>query len=247
MLIPLNYLIKKYNLDISGISHIGAHIGQEVEIYKENNIDKIYLFEPQKSIFEKLIKNVDTNEVFCFNFGLGPENFKTFINTGESNEGESASILPPKIHLDLYPEITFEKKEEIEIKVYDELKISGVNFICIDTQGYELEVLKGCKYSLKKIDYIYTEVNRDYLYEENALIGELDSFLKSFGFIRVETKWAKNGLLPWGDAFYISTKKLTKINIIFKSFINFINIKSFYFIYLKFLTKLKLSIKKLIS
>ncbi len=44
MLIPLNYLIQKYNLDISGISHIGAHVGQEVEIYKENNIDNIYLF-----------------------------------------------------------------------------------------------------------------------------------------------------------------------------------------------------------
>ena len=159
MLIPLNYLIKKYNLDISGISHIGAHVGQEVKIYKENNIDNIYLFEPQKSIFEKLIKNVNTNEVFCFNFGLGSENFKTFINTGESNDGESASILRPKLHLDLYPEITFEKKEEIEIKVYDELNISGVNFICIDTQGYELEALKGCKNSLKKIDYIYTEVN----------------------------------------------------------------------------------------
>ena len=120
MLIPLNYLIKKYNLDISGISHIGAHVGQEVEIYKENNIDKIYLFEPQKSIFEKLIKNINTNEVFCFNFGLGPENFKTFINTGESNDGESASILRPKLHLDLYPEITFEKKEEIEIKLEED-------------------------------------------------------------------------------------------------------------------------------
>ena len=52
MLIPLNYLIKKYNLDISGISHIGAHVGQEVEIYKENNIDKIYLFEPKNQFLK---------------------------------------------------------------------------------------------------------------------------------------------------------------------------------------------------
>ena len=104
-------------------------------------------------------------------------------------------------------------KEEIEIKVYDELNISGVNFICIDTQGYELEALKGCKNSLKKIDYIYTEVNRDYLYEENPLISDLDLFLKNFGFIRVETKWAKDGLLPWGDAFYVKLKNLTKRDI----------------------------------
>jgi len=247
MLIPLDYLIKKYNLDISGISHFGAHVGQEVEIYKENNINNIYLFEPQKSIFEKLIKKVDTNEVFCFNFGLGPENFKTFINTGESNEGESASILRPKLHLDLYPEITFEKKEEIEIKVYDELNISDVNFICIDTQGYELEALKGCKNSLKKIDYIYTEVNRDYLYEENPLVGEIDLFLKDFGLIRVETKWAKDGLLPWGDAFYIKIKNLSKKDITRLRIKNLINTSMIYFFFLEFFTKFKLSIKKLIS
>ena len=54
MLISLNYLIKKYGLEISGISHFGAHLGQEVDKYIENNIMNINLFEPQKQIYKKL-------------------------------------------------------------------------------------------------------------------------------------------------------------------------------------------------
>ena len=48
---------------------------------------------------------------------------------------------------------------------------------------------------------IYTEVNEDYVYLECALISEIDSYLSTFDFVRVETSWYQN--CKWGDAFYI--------------------------------------------
>ena len=54
---------------------------------------------------------------------------------------------------------------------------------------------------LNKVDYIYTEVNSDYVYEKCAIVGELDEYLLKFGLHRVETKWCEN--YRWGDAFYI--------------------------------------------
>ena len=48
MLIKLSVLNNKYNLDITGVSHFGAHLGQEVPSYQELDINNIYLFEPQK-------------------------------------------------------------------------------------------------------------------------------------------------------------------------------------------------------
>lgn len=84
-------------------------------------------------------------------------------------------------------------------------------------------------------------------YEENPLISDLDLFLKNFGFIRVETKWAKDGLLPWGDAFYVKLKNLTKRDITTFKIKNFINTNMIYFFFLEFFTKFKLFIKKLIS
>ena len=53
---------------------------------------------------------------------------------------------------------------------------------------------------LNRVDYIYTEVNSDYVYKGCALIGELDEYLLRFGLHRVETKWTD---CKWGDAFYI--------------------------------------------
>jgi len=63
-----------------------------------------------------------------------------------------------------------------------------------------LEVLKGGTKTLEHVDYVYCEVNRDEVYENNALVEELDEFLAGYGMKRVETDWAGE---IWGDALYI--------------------------------------------
>jgi hypothetical protein len=62
------------------------------------------------------------------------------------------------------------------------------NFLTIDVQGYELEVLKGSRETLKNINYILTEVNRDELYENCARVEQLDEFLGRFNFQRNDVK-----------------------------------------------------------
>jgi hypothetical protein len=73
----------------------------------------------------------------------------------------------------------------------------------MDVQGFELEVLKGGKQTLDQVDYVYTEVNRDEVYEDNVYIEELDVFLSDFS--RVETEWTGE---TWGDALYIRKRIL---------------------------------------
>ena len=70
----------------------------------------------------------------------------------------------------------------------------------MDVQGYELEVLKGGTKTLEHVDYVYCEVNRDEVYENNAYVEELDEFLSEYNMKRVETDWAGD---IWGDALYI--------------------------------------------
>lgn len=72
------------------------------------------------------------------------------------------------------------------------------NLINMDTEGYELEVLKGATETLKYIDYIYIEVAQIELQKGRAMVWEVDEFLKDFD--RVETQWTDRG---WGDALYI--------------------------------------------
>ena len=54
------------------------------------------------------------------------------------------------------------------------------NFLNLDIQGAELKALKSMGDYLNNVDYIYTEVNSDYVYEDCALITELDDYLSQF-------------------------------------------------------------------
>ena len=69
-----------------------------------------------------------------------------------NNDGLSSSFFKPKHHLVEHPEIKFIDGNKIfEIKLLDDLEIKDIDFLNIDTQGYELEVLKGSVESLKKV------------------------------------------------------------------------------------------------
>ena len=61
----------------------------------------------------------------------------------------------------------------------------------------------GAVKTLEHIDYVYCEVNRDEVYEENAFVEEIDKFLKFYNMDRVETDWIGD---IWGDALYIKRK-----------------------------------------
>ena len=102
-----------------------------------------------------------------------------------------------------HPHIKFEKTNDIDIKKLDSLDNIKVNFLNIDVQGYELEVLKGGIKTLENIDYIYSEVNRNELYENGVLVEDLDEFLYQYNFRRITTSWCGG---TWGDALYIKQK-----------------------------------------
>jgi len=218
----LNVLFKKYKIKITGVSHFGAHKGQELEGYLELKIKAIHLFEPQMKYFREL-KNISKkfDNVFVYKFGLGSSNIITNLYSSSVYEGVSASVLKPLKHKDYFPEVVFDLSDEkIEIIKYDDLNIKDVNFLNIDIQGYELEALKGSVKSLSNVDCIFIEVSRDEFYEHNVKIKELDLFLKENSFIRVETFWINNKV-PQGDALYVKTKFVRPLNRLFWVIKNF--------------------------
>lgn len=203
----LKQLITKYNLDIKGVIHIGAHYGQEHSTYLDLGINKIVYFEPQRSIYDKLVENVKPFQ--CINKALGNSVGNVMMNCETANQGMSSSILTPDLHISQYPHIVFDHREDVIISTLDlevkEHNLIDFNMIAMDVQGYELEVLKGSRNTLWNIEYVYTEVNRASVYRNCVEIDELDEYLREFGFSRVETDWAGN---TWGDAFYFKNKEL---------------------------------------
>ena len=206
MLISFKDLVKKYDLKIRGIIHIGGHHGEELEDYIDEGIQNIILFEPLSDCFDvigykcqDLNANIEGHQV-----ALGSERgiAKMYVS---DNEKQSSSILKPKVHLTHHPHVKFPETEDVEVHLLDDYlpNIKDYNFINMDVQGFELEVLKGGKETLEQVNYVYCEVNRDEVYENNAYVEEIDEFLAGYGMERVETDWAGD---IWGDALYIKTK-----------------------------------------
>lgn len=201
MLLNLENLIKKHNLEIKGVLHIGAHFGEENSVYEKIGIENRIFFEPLESNFEILKKNV-SEKYQIVKKALGNETKKVTMYVETANQGQSSSVLEPHIHLKQYPHITFDDRKEVEMIKLDEFEfdVKKYNFINIDVQGYELEVFKGGKKVLESIDYIMCEINRDEVYKNCTKIDELKNFLSTFGFELVEETW--DGY-TWGDGFFI--------------------------------------------
>lgn len=202
MIFEFSELSKKYNFKVKGVIHIGGHYGEEYELYNSLKVPSLF-FEPLNSNYRVLKNKVghDPN-VLTFQCALGNENKLITMNVETANNGQSSSILKPKKHLEQYPHITFDSTEEVNMFKLDDidLDLTPYNFLNIDVQGYELEVFKGAFESLKSIDYIISEVNRDEVYENCPHINELDEYLSQLNFKRVEINWAGGS---WGDALYV--------------------------------------------
>jgi FkbM family methyltransferase len=198
-------LIEKY-LDVKkGAIHVGAHEGQERDWYKEQGFARVLWFEPNTSLFERLQVNIkDYINQAAFNVGIH-DSLKEGILHISSNNGLSSSLLELGLHGKHRPDITYIKDQVIPLIRMDtfvkqeKIIIEEFNFLNIDVQGTELNVLKSFGKLLNDFDYIEIEVNKSESYIGCALLPEVDAYLKQFGFIRLAQQIFKEG---WGDAFY---------------------------------------------
>lgn len=246
----LDEYLEKYNNEINIVAHVGAHLGQEVNTYLQLDIEKIYLFEPLENVFKELKNNYGKDERIAFyNFALGAKNFSTHFNVSVENDGQSSSILEPNLHLRDKKEITFIKSEyQVDVKRFDSLALKSPQFINIDAQGYELEVLKGFGESLHTSKLICCEVNRDLTYQDNALIQEIDTYLKKFSFVRVNTKWGKYNE-TYGLAAYVKNDLVAEKYIRVIKIVNKLQYVKIYFFLRNFTNykRFKNSFKKIIK
>lgn len=202
----LQYYINKYGLHINGIILIGAHHGAELSMYRRNDIHNLILFEPIRENYNNLLRHIG-NDDRAYNIALGNKRGTIDMYVEKDNMGMSCSILKPKLHLTQYPWIHFKEKETVNIDLLDNYGFDTTthNMICIDVQGYEIEVIKGGMCTFSKVDYIMSEINLEELYEDCAKIDELKDMLDKLGFELLEKNWGIHG---WGDGLFINKKKL---------------------------------------
>ena len=91
----------------------------------------------------------------------------------------------------------------------NENNIKRINLLKLDTQSFEIDILKGLAKSLSLIDIIISEVKFYDYYEKQLSFHELESLLNPFDFklydISHISKNPMNGRTDWVDVIYVKS------------------------------------------
>jgi hypothetical protein len=102
-------------------------------------------------------------------------------------------VLKPLNHITYYPDIKFDNLTKIPIRTFESLideykiDINNFNILISDTQGYDLEAIKGFKHYIKNIELIIAEYINSDLYENNASLKDMIDYLSPLGFKLLNT------------------------------------------------------------
>jgi len=197
----INLFKKKFNNQIV-VFDVGAHYGETIKLFLKNlNVKKIYSFEPSPINFEVLRNNTlkyQSNTVRIFNSGLGEKISTDLIN--QTIESSSSTMNQINIEskyfkkklkiLNIKDKNKFFKKFEVKLLTLDYfIKKNSIDFIDllkIDTEGYELNILKGLSEYSDKVHLVYFEHHYDDMIIKNYKFGDIHDLLikKNFKMIK---------------------------------------------------------------
>jgi FkbM family methyltransferase len=182
---------------------IGFDIGAETgnSLYRFHDYDKIYCFEPYPEVYEQLYNNTKENDrIKCFNIAIANFDGEAYFNchqlSGFSSllDMDEESEFAKKCQSLSYPGCTIiTKKPIIKVKklktIINDESIPYINYIKIDTQGNDLEVIKSLEEKITHVEQIHMEVQLKPLYKNGAKPQDIMEYMtsKNFELIHAET------------------------------------------------------------
>lgn len=200
---PLAALLRRHRAHVTGVVHVGGHVGEEAPSYAACGIDTVFWIEANPELIPRLTQNVAPYGGVVLEAAVSDRDGEE-IELRVTDNLQSSSILPMGTHVEHYPDIVVTDHVRLRTVTLDTLladqPTQDVNYLDLDIQGAELLALRGARGLLGQLDYVYTEVNREEIYVGAPMVEELDEFLADYDMRRVETRWTPEG---WGDAFYV--------------------------------------------
>jgi FkbM family methyltransferase len=203
-------LMKNRGIDL--VLDVGANTGQFGHSLRQLGFrGRIVSFEPLKDAFATLRQLAAQDALWeCHNLALGDSDRTASINI--SANSYSSSFLPASTRsVRIEPGIAYVGQEEASIRRLDAILDSvarrdNVIYLKIDTQGYELNVLKGALGVIDRIPLIQLETAFFEGYETQPLIEEIISYLRC---LRYRIVWIDPG---WED---LKTGEMLEADLIF--------------------------------
>lgn len=170
-------------LGINCVLDVGANMGQyATNLRRAGYQGMIVSFEPVTECYEHLKRQANDNWM-VYKIALGSEQKMLDINI--TNKNVFSSFLKPNEYSDqrFHQSAKVSRTEKVEVKRLDEIfsdvvKITNPRvFLKLDTQGFDLEVLKGATRSLQYIAGLQSEISC------KAIYSGMPSHIESLQFI----------------------------------------------------------------
>jgi FkbM family methyltransferase len=147
------------------------------DLYNRFNSAKLLLIDPLDETQSYIDNNLSSREVMYHKCGVGESSGEVVINV-EQEIGRSSILQVTDINYEGEPQ----DRRKIQIKTLDSITASENNLgkmgIKIDTEGYELNIIKGASETLKSTEFVLAEVRHNHesfegVYQLHEFINEM--------------------------------------------------------------------------
>jgi FkbM family methyltransferase len=198
---PANHVQRRVALmkrsGVNMVLDVGANEGQFGKMLRSLGFrGRIVSFEPLMDAFASLQRTAANDPLWtCHNIGLSDVDQTAMINV--SANSYSSSFLPVSARsVRIEPGIAYVAHQEASLRrldgIFDKVARSGeVIYLKIDTQGYELNVLRGAIKALQRAPLVQLETAFSEGYEGQPLIEGVIGYMRELGYriVAIEPGW----------------------------------------------------------
>ncbi len=150
---------------------IGAHVGFWLrDMCKQ--FKHVYAFEPIEEVRQCLAKNVSAENYSTYSVALGAKNENLKVNYNPAETGNTHA--------------SKDGNQTITIRKLDDMNLPKIDYIKVDTEGFEIEVLKGGEKLIKEYKpFVHVEVKGKVLVKQGLSSDDVDEYLKSIDYKEV--------------------------------------------------------------
>ena len=204
---PFEDMARILHGDSPMVCDVGANLGQTVGAFHRVFRDpRVYSFEPSPTTFDLLRSNTaQYPNVHAWNRALGSSRGQMTLQ--ENQTPEMTSFLS----LSDFGWGSVIKETRVTVDTVDafclEQDIDRIDILKSDTQGFDLEVLKGAErmFQQNRIGVVFSEIIFNDMYKNLPPVSQIFDFLNSRNFLLVsfyELAY-QGGLASWADALFV--------------------------------------------
>ena len=207
----------KIKLTPKTIFDVGANIGQTYNSFSvEFPGADIYCFEPINSTYKELEQHIGTlQNAHLYNIALGEANETIEIKYFENEDSVYNSLV-----VDSRNNSSAGSIQQVKVVTGDtfcqEHLVDEIDLLKIDTEGFEVQVLKGLSQKLgeNKVKLVFAEVGFNPEQKQNTYFNDVNTFMYQHGFslfgIYEMTNHSISKGITFANALYINNSIMAK-------------------------------------